>query len=274
MPAGVMFVNTLLILQTVNKFRALHCVPPIHWDTKVQTSAQNWSSYLANTNSFEHSRGKYGENLAMMYNPSLNTDASQDVISGINMWYDEITKYDYNNPGFSMETGHFTQLVWKSTKAIGVGVAKSAFSRVLVVMHFSPPGNINAPQFFVDNVRPLCSTLSPPPPPPSLPSPPTKPTSLYVTFSNNDLDGYTTKKAIYMRMALQTLTVPYSARVQYVNNTGATATDSSPSSYSVTFFVGPFNTFDIASNYANNLIPSNFGRVTGVNVINIVYKLT
>ena len=27
----------------------------------------------------------------------------------IDMWYNEVKKYDYNNGGFSMSTGHFTQ---------------------------------------------------------------------------------------------------------------------------------------------------------------------
>lgn len=34
---------------------------------------------------------------------------------------DEASMYDYDNPNFSEETGHFTQLVWKNTTTVGCG---------------------------------------------------------------------------------------------------------------------------------------------------------
>jgi hypothetical protein len=37
------------------------------------------------------------------------------------MWYGEIAKYDFRRGGFSMDTGHFTQVVWRSTTTIGCG---------------------------------------------------------------------------------------------------------------------------------------------------------
>jgi len=39
-----------------------------------------------------------------------------------NMWYNEISRYDFNNPEFSSATGHFTQVVWKNPKEFGIGL--------------------------------------------------------------------------------------------------------------------------------------------------------
>ncbi len=37
--------------------------------------------------------------------------------------YNEIEDYDFDNPRFSFKTGHFTQMVWKSSRKLGIGTA-------------------------------------------------------------------------------------------------------------------------------------------------------
>ena len=31
-----------------------------------------------------------------------------DITGSVNMWYNEVKNYNFNNPGFTMNTGHFT----------------------------------------------------------------------------------------------------------------------------------------------------------------------
>ena len=56
------------------------------------------------------------------------------------LWYNEIDKYNFTNPGFSMETGHFTQVVWKSSQRIGCGISNNG-SEFYGVAQYDPPGN-------------------------------------------------------------------------------------------------------------------------------------
>lgn len=75
----------------------------------------------------------------------------QEVVDN---WYSEERNYDYNNPGFRSNTGHFTQLVWKSTTHVGVGRAVNG-STTFVVANYTPAGNVtNAGQFEQNVLRP------------------------------------------------------------------------------------------------------------------------
>ena len=71
------------------------------------------------------------------------------------VWYDEIKSYDFNNPKFSDDTGHFTQLVWKATKLLGVGykiVTDKSMYKIYVVAQYSPEGNVEG--LYSENVFP------------------------------------------------------------------------------------------------------------------------
>jgi hypothetical protein len=57
-------------------------------------------------------------------------------------WYDEIKDYNYGNPTFSAKTGHFTQVIWKTSTKLGVGLGFSSDKKkAYVVANYSPPGN-------------------------------------------------------------------------------------------------------------------------------------
>ncbi|CAF1407867.1 unnamed protein product [Adineta steineri] len=123
-----------------NYLRARHCARPLQLDNQLNTIAQNYAQYLASTNKFQHSNNGYGENLWMSSSSAPITtidgeEATQD-------WYDEIKYYSFSKPGFSSQTGHFTQVVWGGSTHLGVGIAFSSNSRsVYIVTNYYPPGN-------------------------------------------------------------------------------------------------------------------------------------
>lgn len=89
----------------------------------------------------------YGENLYA----SLGV-----IVTGslpVKAWYDEINSYDFKASTFSVDTGHFTQIVWKNTMLLGVGIAKSISGRTYVAANYAPPGNFLGE--FMKNVLPL-----------------------------------------------------------------------------------------------------------------------
>lgn len=51
------------------------------------------------------------------------------------------TRYNYDNPGFGMHTGHFTQVVWKSSLRLGCA-AENAGASWFWTCHFTPAGNM------------------------------------------------------------------------------------------------------------------------------------
>lgn len=154
-----LYFDTLMVVNVVNTFRALYCVPVVTWNTDIQKSAQSWSDTLAASNQFFHSDSGYGENLAMVGDDSRVTDKTFAVVTSIRMWYNEYSSYNYSSPSFSLQTGHFTQLVWKATTSIGVGVAKNSYNQLIVTMQFGPPGNVRGQ--FSDNVLLPCKDIPP-----------------------------------------------------------------------------------------------------------------
>ena len=65
----------------------------------------------------------------------------QDIGKAITDWYNEIGIYSFHSPGFSMGTGHFTQMVWRQTRSLGCAKGKCP-GQSLWVCQYDPPGNM------------------------------------------------------------------------------------------------------------------------------------
>lgn len=127
-------------IQTHNEFRAKHGCPPLKFNLKISKFSQRWADHLMMKGLFKHSiTQKFGENLHVYNTTDLNYQYTGK--EGVTAWYDEIKSYDFKNPKFTEETGHFTQLIWKDTKELGVGIAQKN-GKFILVCNYRPPGNV------------------------------------------------------------------------------------------------------------------------------------
>ena len=126
------------IANYINQYRANHQSPPLIWDDTIASFSQQWSFYLLSNNLFQHSGSAlYGENLA--YFEGYGSDLITLLKKAVDNWYNEISLYDFNNPGFSTTTGHFTCLVWKSSTRFGMGFSiDTNGNKVDITMNTSP----------------------------------------------------------------------------------------------------------------------------------------
>lgn len=121
-----------------NAHRARHCAGPLAWSPRLAQAAQQWADALkAQGCKFGHKpRNTFGENLAAGTSGTLDGQAVAD------MWYDEVKLYKFPDGGFSMQTGHFTQVVWRETTQIGCGVA-TCNGMDIWVCEYDPAGNVD-----------------------------------------------------------------------------------------------------------------------------------
>ena len=96
---------TATYVNTHNKFRSIHHAGALEYDAELAAFAETWTQHCV----MEHSEEK-PENLCM---------GAKDIEDCIALWYAEGDKYDYQKGEFKHDTGHFTQVVWKSATKIG-----------------------------------------------------------------------------------------------------------------------------------------------------------
>lgn len=145
-----------------NRVREEHCAPPLVWSAEVARRAQQWADSLAaNGCGFEHSHGSYGENLAL---GTAGVDDDPEKI--VDLWYRGFTAYDFAGGGFSLRTGHFTQVVWNGTRRLGCGTSTCKGKRIWVC-NYDPPGNYRG-QYASNVLRSPCRSGAPKQPPPQV----------------------------------------------------------------------------------------------------------
>jgi pathogenesis-related protein 1 len=134
-PAKPLGAMPAAMLQAHNAVRRQVGVSPLMWSDRLAASAQAWADHLRSTRTFEHRpNNSYGENLFMIEGGSASPS---DVVSD---WAGEASAYDLRTNACTDVCGHYTQIVWSSTRLVGCAVAADQEEEVWAC-EYDPPGN-------------------------------------------------------------------------------------------------------------------------------------
>ncbi|KAK3706764.1 hypothetical protein QZH41_004503 [Actinostola sp. cb2023] len=145
-------------LDAHNNYRGKHNVPALTWSNELAREAQVWAKNIAKKNKLMHAKDRKsgeGENIFM----SSGADFDESGVNATDSWYSEVKNYDFKKGGHQPSTGHFTQVVWKSSAELGMARSKAKNGSVFVVARYKPGGNMM--REYDANVLPTVSSGQP-----------------------------------------------------------------------------------------------------------------
>ena len=125
-------------LSVHNHAREAVGVQPLKWSVSLAREAEAYAEYLATSGRFEHSDTDSGENLYW-----YSAQAENPLEMASRSWCAEISDYRHGRRwhGNFPDIGHYTQMVWHSTREVGIGFAVSEAGETYVVARYHPAGN-------------------------------------------------------------------------------------------------------------------------------------
>lgn len=132
-----------IILQHHNTHRTALQLPALVWSPALATDALAWARHLAQIDRGQHDGdvvGKEGENLWW------GTAGYFPYADMVDAWASEKKQFRYGvfpdcRSNRSAVVGHYTQMVWKNTQAVGCALVSNGKTDYLVC-RYSPEGNI------------------------------------------------------------------------------------------------------------------------------------
>ena len=122
------------MLAAHNNVRTEVGLPPLQWSGELAAYSQKWaSSLIARNRAAHHSGSPFGENI-------LVTGLGSTPSTVVAEWASESRDYSYRGNTCKGDCGHYTQLVWRSTRRVGCGRAVNS-QREIWVCSYDPPGN-------------------------------------------------------------------------------------------------------------------------------------
>jgi pathogenesis-related protein 1 len=139
--------DTRQFMKHHNQARAEVNIPALNWNNELAAYAQEWADYLVNKKKckmihryeLKQNEAGYGENIFWGSSAKFFTPIDASIA-----WYNEKDKY--NGEPVSWEelskSGHYTQMIWRSTTDVGAGKAVCPSGAIIIVANYNPPGNI------------------------------------------------------------------------------------------------------------------------------------
>lgn len=121
-----------------NAVRSALGMKPLIWDGGVARYAEWYANQRRYDCELKHSNGPYGENI---FWGSGNEWTPSEAVTA---WVSEKTWYNYwsNSCGSGQQCGHYTQIVWRSTRKLGCARVVCFGGRgVFITCNYDPPGN-------------------------------------------------------------------------------------------------------------------------------------
>jgi uncharacterized protein YkwD len=134
------------LLATQNAERAALGVPAMAWNAKLADDARVWADELAATGRFEHSPDQPGQE-PQGENLWAGTPRAYSPEAMVRLWLAE--KRDYRSGVFPNNSrsgdvenvGHYTQVIWRSSRQVGCATAVGKDEEFLVC-RYSEAGNV------------------------------------------------------------------------------------------------------------------------------------
>ena len=155
--------NEVMLAQH-NKYRKMHGVDNLVLDNELIKLAQDYSAVLAYKNDIysiipsmnkNKNKEKVGENIFTCTSILKESCYTEDSTKPVDDWYHEINLYNFSDPGFNIDTAHFSQIVWKETTKMGCGASvREDGLTYKVVCNYYIAGNMINTTLFEENVLP------------------------------------------------------------------------------------------------------------------------
>eukprot|EP00794_Sanderia_malayensis_P005410 gene5411-6086_t len=143
-----------------NSYRLPHGADELKWSDYLATAAKKLANNLARNSTTSEQVKQYelpGTSILVLpVGDSSNIGQEAACVASAKLWYGENKNYNFNQPHLTSNNRHFTQMIWKASKTLGLATAQpNPSGRLYFVAMYDPPGNQDTYVGFKKNALPL-----------------------------------------------------------------------------------------------------------------------